>query len=37
VRFRGVPHSANMQIDERLRMLSKDIFEDQSRSRILNI
>jgi hypothetical protein len=29
VRFRAVPHSANMQIDERMRMLSKDIFEDQ--------
>ncbi len=29
VRFRGTPHSANMQIDERIRMLSKDIFEDQ--------
>jgi hypothetical protein len=29
VRFRGVPHSANMQIDERMRMLSKNIFEDQ--------
>jgi hypothetical protein len=29
VRFRGVPHSPNMQIDERIRMLSKDIFEDQ--------
>jgi hypothetical protein len=29
VRFRGVPHSANMRIDERMRMLSKDIFEDQ--------
>ena len=29
VRFRGVPHSANMQIDERMRMLSHDIFEDQ--------
>ncbi|HEY6455793.1 MAG TPA: hypothetical protein VIY90_11005 [Steroidobacteraceae bacterium] len=29
VRFRGVPHSANMQIDERMHMLAKDIFEDQ--------
>ena len=29
MRFRGVPHSANMQIDERMRMLSHDIFEDQ--------
>jgi hypothetical protein len=29
VRFRGAPHSPNMQIDERMRMLSKDIFEDQ--------
>jgi hypothetical protein len=29
VRFRGVPHSPNMQIDERMRLLSKDIFEDQ--------
>jgi hypothetical protein len=29
VRFRGAPHSANMQIDERMRMLSKNIFEDQ--------
>ena len=29
VRFRDTPHSPNMQIDERIRMLSKDIFEDQ--------
>jgi hypothetical protein len=29
VRFRGAPHSPNMQIDERMRLLSKDIFEDQ--------
>jgi hypothetical protein len=29
VRFRDTPHSPNMQIDERMRMLSKDIFEDQ--------
>ncbi len=29
VRFRGAPHSPNMQIDERIRMLPKDIFEDQ--------
>jgi hypothetical protein len=29
VRFRGAPHSPNMQIDERIRMLGKDIFEDQ--------
>src|ERR1700722_15006348 len=29
VRFRGAPHSPNMQIDERIRMLSKDVFEDE--------
>jgi hypothetical protein len=29
VRFRGAPHSPNMQIDERIRMLTKDVFEDQ--------
>ena len=29
VRFRDTPHSSDMQIDERMRMLSKDIFEDQ--------
>jgi len=29
VRFRDTPHSPEMQIDERIRMLSKDIFEDQ--------
>jgi hypothetical protein len=29
VRFRGAPHSPNMQIDERIRMLSPDVFEDQ--------
>jgi len=29
VHFRGAPHSPNMQIDERIRMLTKDIFEDQ--------
>jgi len=29
VRFRDTPHSPEMQIDERMRMLSKDIFEDQ--------
>ena len=29
VRFRGTPHSPNMQIDERIRLLSHDIFEDQ--------
>jgi hypothetical protein len=29
VRFRDTPHSPNMQIDERIRMLSKNIFEDQ--------
>ncbi len=29
VRFRGAPHSPNMQIDERIHMLSRDIFEDQ--------
>jgi hypothetical protein len=29
VRFRGAPHGPNMQIDERIRMLTKDIFEDQ--------
>lgn len=29
VRFRDTPHSPSMQIDERMRMLSKDIFEDQ--------
>jgi hypothetical protein len=29
VHFRGAPHSPNMQIDERIRMLSRDIFEDQ--------
>ena len=29
VRFRDVPHSDQMQIDERIRLLSKDLFEDQ--------
>jgi hypothetical protein len=29
VRFRDAPHSPNMQIDERMRMLSRNIFEDQ--------
>ncbi|HTV78956.1 MAG TPA: hypothetical protein VMF03_11900 [Steroidobacteraceae bacterium] len=29
VQFRGVPHSPAMQINERMRMLTKDIFEDQ--------
>ena len=29
VRFRGAPHSTNMRIDERIRMLTHDIFEDQ--------
>jgi hypothetical protein len=29
VRFRGAPHSPNMRIDERIRMLTHDIFEDQ--------
>lgn len=29
VRFRGTPHSANMQIDERIKLLTKDSFEDQ--------
>jgi len=28
VKFRGAPHSAHMQIDERIRMLTKNIFED---------
>ena len=29
VRFRGVPHSDQMRIHERIHMLSKDFFEDQ--------
>jgi hypothetical protein len=29
VRFRDVPHSDQMTIDERIHLLSKDIFEDQ--------
>jgi hypothetical protein len=29
VRFRGVPHSDRMQIDERIRLLSPDRFEDR--------
>ena len=29
VRFRDTPHSPDMRIDERIRLLSKDIFEDQ--------
>src|SRR6201996_7239629 len=29
VRFRGAPHSANMQIDERMRMLSPNVFQDE--------
>ncbi|HTY50652.1 MAG TPA: hypothetical protein VMB48_13270 [Steroidobacteraceae bacterium] len=29
VRFRDAPHSARMQIDERIRLLSNDLFEDR--------
>jgi hypothetical protein len=29
VRFRDAPHSDQMQIDERIRLISKDVFEDQ--------